>query len=186
MGKANLTKIPLPVDQLLHDKKILNILSQFSSFFHDKNGAPLPSKKQALFKRLKYRYDLRARIDKKETNYRTLMIFNRVCTMLDPLSTNIRNRAAYIYHKFIKSLKKGDFYNHLNLIAVCLYLAVKESKDTNELLLLTTLRNHGINIGEADDFLNNQLDRKLKSKFSIIFLIITCCFILVSYTRAYL
>jgi transcription initiation factor TFIIIB Brf1 subunit/transcription initiation factor TFIIB len=108
---------------------------QFSSYFHDKNGAPLSSKKQALYKRLKYRYDLRARIDKKETNYRTLMIFNRVCTILEPLNLNLRNRAAYLYQKFIKVLKKGDFYNHLNLIAVCLYLAVKESKNPTPLTI---------------------------------------------------
>ncbi len=102
---------------------------QFSSYFHDRNGTPLPSKKQALFKRLKYRYDLRARIAKQETDYRTLMTLNRVCALLDSISTNIKNRSAYIYQKFVKKLKKGDFYNHLNLIAVCLYLAVKESKD---------------------------------------------------------
>ncbi|MHA1425567.1 MAG: hypothetical protein ACTSQI_06235 [Candidatus Helarchaeota archaeon] len=102
---------------------------QFSSYFHDKNGIPLSSKKQVLFKRLKYRYDLRARIDKKETKYRTLMIFNRVCALLESLNTNTKNRATYLYQKFLKKLKKGDFYNHLNLIAVCLYLAVKESKE---------------------------------------------------------
>lgn len=108
---------------------------QFSSYFHDKNGNPLSSKKQALFKRLKYRYDLRARIDKKETDYRTLMIFNRVCNILEPLSSNIRNRAAYLYQKFIKKLEKGDFYNHLNLIAVCLYLTVRETKDNAPLTI---------------------------------------------------
>jgi len=102
---------------------------QFSSFFHDKNGAPLSSRNQALFKRLKYRYDLRARIDKQETDYRTLMTLNRVCALLDAITLTIKNRSAYLYQKFIKKLKKGDFYNHLNLIAVCLYLAVKESKD---------------------------------------------------------
>lgn len=102
---------------------------QFSSYFYDKNGNPLSSKKQVLFKRLKYRYDLRARIAKQETNYRTLMTLNRVCTLLESINQNIKNRSAYLYQKFTKELKKGDFYNHLNLIAVCLYLAVKESKD---------------------------------------------------------
>ncbi|NVM54425.1 MAG: hypothetical protein HWN66_12040 [Candidatus Helarchaeota archaeon] len=103
---------------------------QFSTYFHDKNGIALSSKKQALFKRLKYRYDLRARIDKQETNYRTLMTLNRVCTLVESITQNIKNRTAYLYHKFIKKLKKGDFYNHLNLIAVCLYLAAKEFKDS--------------------------------------------------------
>ncbi|TFG04168.1 MAG: hypothetical protein EU536_05095 [Promethearchaeota archaeon] len=103
---------------------------QFSTFFVDKNGNPLSSKKQTLFKRLKYRYDLRARIDKQETDYRSLMVLNRVCSMLPSINQNIKNRAAYLYQKFIKDLKKGDFYNHLNLIAVCLYLSVKEYTDT--------------------------------------------------------
>jgi len=108
---------------------------QFSSYFHDKNGTPLSSKKQALFKRLKYRYDLRARIDKQETDYRTLMTLNRICSMLEPINANIKNRAAYIYQKFSKNLMKGEFYNHLNLIAVCIYLAVKESKNTSPLTI---------------------------------------------------
>ncbi len=108
---------------------------QFSAYFHDKNGNPLSSKKQALYKRLKYRYDLRARIDKKETNYRTLTIFNRVCSLLEPINIHTKNRAAYLYQKFIKKTKKGDFYNHLNLIAVCLYLAVRESKESTMLTI---------------------------------------------------
>jgi len=103
---------------------------QFSSYFHDKNGLPLSSKKQALFKRLKYRYDLRARIDKQETDYRTLMTLNRICSMMESINQNMKNRAAYLYQKFIKKLKKGEFYNHLNLIAVCIYLAAKETKDS--------------------------------------------------------
>jgi transcription initiation factor TFIIIB Brf1 subunit/transcription initiation factor TFIIB len=63
------------------------------------------------------------------------MIFSRVCSILEPLSVNIKNRAAYFYQKFIKTLEKGDFYNHLNLIAVCLYLAVKELKETTPLTI---------------------------------------------------
>jgi len=108
---------------------------QFSSYFHDKNGLPLSSKKQALFKRLKYRYDIRARIDKQETDYRTLMTLNRICAILEPINANIKNRAAYIYQKFSKNLQKGEFYNHLNLIAVCIYLAIKESKYNSPLTI---------------------------------------------------
>jgi len=108
---------------------------QFSSYFHDKNGLPLSSKKQALFKRLKYRYDLRARIDKQETDYRTLMTLNRICAILEPINVNIKNRAAYIYQKFSKNLQKGEFYNHLNLVAVCIYLAIKESKNNSPLTI---------------------------------------------------
>jgi transcription initiation factor TFIIIB Brf1 subunit/transcription initiation factor TFIIB len=108
---------------------------QFASYFHDKNGSPLSSKQQALFKRLKYRYDLRARIDKQETDYRTLMTLNRICSMLEPINANIKNRAAYIYQKFSKNLVKGEFYNHLNLIAVCIYLAIKESKNNSPLTI---------------------------------------------------
>jgi len=113
---------------------------QFSTYFHDTNGNPLNSKKQMLFKRLKYRYDLRARIDKQETNYRTLMTLNRVCTILESITVDIKNRAAYLYQKFTKELKKGEFYNHLNLIAVCLYLAIKESK-TDVIITIKELAN---------------------------------------------
>ncbi len=108
---------------------------QFSSFFHDENGTPLSSKKQALFKRLKYRYDLRDQIDRQEMEYRTLISLNRISSWLEPINANIKNRAVYFYLKLSKNLGKEEFYNHLNLLAVCIYLAIKESKNSPSLTI---------------------------------------------------
>jgi transcription initiation factor TFIIIB Brf1 subunit/transcription initiation factor TFIIB len=98
---------------------------QNSSNFNDKYGRPLKGKKQILFKRLKYRYDLRARINDKETDYRILNILNRIVNMLN-LTNNVRDQAAYYYRKITKNTEKDDITNHVILIATCIFLAVRE------------------------------------------------------------
>lgn len=103
--------------------------NQYTGYFRDKNGIPLPSRRQVLYRRLNRRYNRPARFDGQEPTYRTFMIFQRVSENLG-ITMNVQERTYYLYKKIRKELKKGEFYNHLNLIAVCLYLAVKETKDT--------------------------------------------------------
>jgi transcription initiation factor TFIIIB Brf1 subunit/transcription initiation factor TFIIB len=101
---------------------------QFSNYFHDKNGVPLSAKKQSLFRRLKYRYDLRARIAKHETAFRTLTELNRILNMLQ-LGQDMKSRIAYLYQKIVKKIDRTEINNnHLNLVGVCIYLASKENK----------------------------------------------------------
>jgi len=100
----------------------------FAPYFHDKNGAPLSAKKQTLFKRLKYRYDLRARVDKNETEFRTLITLNRILRVLE-MGKDMKGRVAYLYQKITKKVERSEIHNnHLNLVAVCIYLASKENK----------------------------------------------------------
>jgi len=108
---------------------------QFESYFQDKNGRPLPSAKQTLFKRLKYYHDLPARIAKREPEFRALMTLHRIFGLLDPMNANIKESAAYLYQKFRKNLEKGEVSNHLNILAACIYLAVKEAKSHSTLTI---------------------------------------------------
>lgn len=101
---------------------------QHSSYFLDKKGSPISAQNQTLFKRLKYRYDLRARINKRETHYRALKTLNQVISVLH-LSDKVRDRAAYFYQKVIKSESKKEITNHLTLVALCLLLAAREFKE---------------------------------------------------------
>jgi len=98
-------------------------------FFKDKYGESLSPAKQRLFRRLKYRYDLKARIIGNETNYRALRSLNRACSVLQ-LPSSVRDRAAYYYQKVSKKYKelKEDSTNHIVLAAACLLLAIREYK----------------------------------------------------------
>jgi transcription initiation factor TFIIIB Brf1 subunit/transcription initiation factor TFIIB len=107
----------------------------YSPYLHDRNGAPLSVKKQTLFKRLKYRYDLRARIDKRETEFRTLTELNKILSTLK-IGKDMGGRIAYLYQKISKKAKRNEINNnHLNLAAVCIYLASKENKYNTHLTL---------------------------------------------------
>ncbi|MGF3555243.1 MAG: hypothetical protein ACQXXF_08295 [Thermoplasmatota archaeon] len=100
---------------------------QRTPFFFDGQGAPLTSDKQALYRKLKFRYSLRLRIDKKESDYRALTSLNNVTSMLQ-ISDTIRDRAAYIYQKAVKKIDK-KISNHIVLIAACLFFAIREYKE---------------------------------------------------------
>ncbi|MHA1314446.1 MAG: hypothetical protein ACTSSI_00105 [Candidatus Helarchaeota archaeon] len=101
---------------------------QYSSYFLDKKGLPVSAHYQTLFKRLKYRYDLRARICNRETHYRALKTLNKIVSFLN-LNDKIRDRAAYFYQKIIKNEEKKEITNHLALVALCLLLATREYKE---------------------------------------------------------
>lgn len=107
---------------------------QGSRFFHDKGGKPLAPGKQRLFRRLKFDYNLRLRIAKRETTYRALKSLSRVADLLS-LSENIKDRAAYYYQKMDKNLESGDITSHLILMAYGLMLAVRESKENAPITL---------------------------------------------------
>lgn len=98
-------------------------------FFKDRYGASLCPARQRLFRRLKYKYDLRARIVGNETNYRALRTLNRVCSILQ-LPSPVRDRAAYYYQKASKKYEeiREDSTNHIVLVAACLLLAIREYK----------------------------------------------------------
>ncbi|MGQ9723249.1 MAG: hypothetical protein ACUVXA_18250 [Candidatus Jordarchaeum sp.] len=100
---------------------------QRTPFFYDGQGAPLSSNKQALYRKLKFRYSLRLRIDRRESDYRALKSLNNVTSMLQ-ISDSIRDRAAYLYQKAVKKIDK-KISNHIVLIAACLFFATREYKE---------------------------------------------------------
>jgi transcription initiation factor TFIIIB Brf1 subunit/transcription initiation factor TFIIB len=97
-------------------------------YFYDCQGEPLSSNNQALFRRLKYHYDLKSRTERRETDYNALRVLNRVSVLLR-LSENVRNRAAYHYRKITSSRLCGDVNNRLITIATCLFMAIREYKE---------------------------------------------------------
>ncbi|MHA1299267.1 MAG: TFIIB-type zinc ribbon-containing protein [Candidatus Helarchaeota archaeon] len=140
---------------------------EHSNFFSDSQGIPLSAKSQALFKRLKY-YDLRARIAKKETDYRALKTLNHVIQKLK-LNSQIRDRAAYFYHKIIKNKTNGKITNHILLISLCLLLAVREYKENAPVTIqeiAKTFRVLGHRVSERGII---QLGLKIRPNFNKIF-----------------
>jgi transcription initiation factor TFIIIB Brf1 subunit/transcription initiation factor TFIIB len=107
---------------------------QASRFFHDKTGRPLTPRSQRLFRRLKFDYNLRLRIAKRETTYRALRSLSRVAELLS-LPDGIKDRAAYYYQKMDKNLESSDITSHLTLMAYGLMLAVRESKENAPITL---------------------------------------------------
>jgi transcription initiation factor TFIIIB Brf1 subunit/transcription initiation factor TFIIB len=97
-------------------------------YFYDSQGEPLSSSKQALFRRLKYHYDLKSRMGRRETDYNALRVLNRVSVLLR-LSDSVRNRAAYYYRKITSSKLCADVNNKLITIATCLFMAIREFKE---------------------------------------------------------
>jgi len=77
------------------------------------------------FRRLKYQYEFQIRIDGKETQYRTLSIFNTICDEM-AIPSHIADRSCQLYRKLSKT--EEEHHPSPLLIAVCLYLAVKEVK----------------------------------------------------------
>jgi transcription initiation factor TFIIIB Brf1 subunit/transcription initiation factor TFIIB len=90
----------------------------------DNNGSILPLRKQVLFKRLKFRYNLYGRIKNHQTDYRIFRILNLIAARLQ-LPHHIRDTAAYHYRK-IRQKNKTRIKNHVTMIAVCLILAIRE------------------------------------------------------------
>lgn len=107
---------------------------QASRFFHDQTGRPLTPRNQRLFRRLKFDYNLRLRIAKRETTYRALRSLSRVADLLS-LPDSIKERAAYYYQKMDKKLENSDITSHLTLVAYGLMLAVRESKENAPITL---------------------------------------------------
>lgn len=107
---------------------------QASRFFYDKSGRPLSPRTQRLFRRLKFDYNLRLRIAKRETTYRALKSLSRVADLLS-LPDGIKDRAAYYYQKMDKKLDNRDITSHLTLMAYGLMLAVRESKENAPITL---------------------------------------------------
>lgn len=95
-----------------------------SYFFHDIGGGSLSPKKQKLFRRLKYRYDLNTRMYKRQADYRAFKTLNHVAGTLD-LSDKIRNRAAYYYRKTTRKMK-GSITNRILIMALSVLLSIRE------------------------------------------------------------
>jgi transcription initiation factor TFIIB len=103
---------------------------------HDIKNHTISAENRAKFTRLK-NYDERAKLGGKETTYRTLCSFNRICSTLH-IPPTISNRACQLYKKLKDQLLKSDRINSVNLMACCLYLAVKEVKYPLPLKALAT------------------------------------------------
>ncbi|MEX2706248.1 MAG: hypothetical protein Q6352_013495 [Candidatus Freyrarchaeum guaymaensis] len=112
---------------------------QRTPFFYDGQGAPLSSDKQALYRKLKFRYSLRLRIGRKESDYRALRSLNHVASMLQ-ISDSIRDRAAYLYQKAVKKINK-KISNHILLVAACLFYAIREYKELAPVTIQEVVKN---------------------------------------------
>ena len=93
-------------------------------FFSDSRGKRIPPKLQKNFSKLKRIYDIQSRYRKKETRYRALRTLNQVAKML-MVSTQVRDRAAYLYKKIIM-MKAFKVTNNILLTAACLHIIAKE------------------------------------------------------------
>jgi transcription initiation factor TFIIIB Brf1 subunit/transcription initiation factor TFIIB len=107
---------------------------QASRFFYDKTGRPLAPRSQRLFRRLKFDYNLRLRIAKRETTYRALRSLSRVAELLS-LPDSIKDKAAYYYQKIDRKLENKEITSHITLMAYGLMLAVRESKENAPITL---------------------------------------------------
>ncbi|NHI93286.1 MAG: hypothetical protein EAX96_12380 [Candidatus Lokiarchaeota archaeon] len=139
---------------------------QYSNFFVDKNGQPISCKNQSLFKRLKYKHDIRAKLSNKETDFRALNTLNKIASKLE-LKDNIRDRAAYFYQKIIRNEMK--ITNHLTLAALCLLLAAREFKENGPLTvqeIANTFKKYGHRVSPRSII---QLSLKIKPEFPNIF-----------------
>lgn len=94
-------------------------------FLRDARGHALSGMNQRRFHRLKTIYGTRARIGTNETQYRALRTLNRVSRLL-MVSTQVRDRAAYLYKKILSEAHASVSNNNILLVAVCLLLAVRE------------------------------------------------------------
>ena len=96
------------------------------SLFSDAFGKVLNPNKQKMFRRLKFHYSQQYQDSENSIRYEILNILNRVSSILE-ISDNVRNRAGYIYTKILKKLNKKDYTNHIILISLSLFKAIKES-----------------------------------------------------------
>ncbi len=88
----------------------------------DSKNIPIPPKNQELYKRLKYKYDIRLRIKNYETESRILKILQDISQILK-LNQNVVKNAAYFYKKICK--KERTIKNHVSLIAFCLFYSIR-------------------------------------------------------------
>ncbi len=88
----------------------------------DSKNNPLPPKSQELYKRLKYKYDVRFRIKNYETESRILKILQDIAQVLK-LNQNVVKNAAYFYKKICKN--EQSIKNHVSLMAFCLFFSIR-------------------------------------------------------------
>jgi transcription initiation factor TFIIIB Brf1 subunit/transcription initiation factor TFIIB len=96
-----------------------------SSYFKDASGIPLPPHMQRFYFNLKRLSDQRVRYYRHETDFRALCSLNRVVQLLK-LPKRVRDQAAYLYRKVVRSGVSKKQSSSVILIAYCLLLAVRE------------------------------------------------------------
>jgi transcription initiation factor TFIIIB Brf1 subunit/transcription initiation factor TFIIB len=96
-------------------------------FYNGKRGGPLPAEKQALYRRLKFRYCLPSRQNSYSRDYKALKCLLLVSGALQ-LSRQIRDRAIYLYAKTVRRCyeTKEKINESYVLVAASIYLAVQE------------------------------------------------------------
>lgn len=95
-----------------------------SSKFSPLRGSRIPESRQILFRRLKKSHDIYGRFVNHQTEYRIFRILNQISSNLN-LPSHVRDTAAYIYRK-IKNKHQARITNHVAVIAVCIFLAIRE------------------------------------------------------------
>ncbi len=93
-------------------------------YFSDSKGRKISPILQHSFSKLKRIYNMQSRYRKKETRYRALRILNQVSKIL-MVSTQVRDRAAYLYKKLIMQ-ESFRITNNILLTASCLHIIAKE------------------------------------------------------------
>ncbi len=100
-----------------------------STRFIDYKGFPVMPSSQALFKRLKWKYNLKSKTSNFETHFRCLRRLNLASSILK-LPLVINYRAAYLYKKIVNAEDSGTISkltNHPLLAALCLFTAIREA-----------------------------------------------------------
>ncbi len=93
--------------------------------FTSHTNQELPPQKVNLFRRLRDCYHIPAKNATTQTHLRTFIIFNKVASQLE-IPNSIRERTSYLYWKYTRQFY-GKITNHVLLIALCLFFAIKES-----------------------------------------------------------
>jgi transcription initiation factor TFIIIB Brf1 subunit/transcription initiation factor TFIIB len=96
-----------------------------ADYLYDANGAPLSPDAQKKFRRMRRIYE-KIRVEGRD--YHALKNLSNITTALQ-LSDTVRNRAVYIYRKLSEPANNSKpVKNRSILVAVSLYIAIKETK----------------------------------------------------------
>lgn len=118
---------------------IVDGMGSFVSYYgvktlRDAKGKRLSRANEQRFLRLKRINDLQLHTMNRESDYRALMVLNRMTSSFQ-LTKQIRGRAAYLLRVMIPFIDKSPGLNRIILVATALYISMRENPDGNPITL---------------------------------------------------